>query len=485
MNFEKALQENYAKWKNRDYFFEKKNGVYEAITYGDFLDKTRRFATCLLSKDYAGKNILLYGKNSINWMIADLAVLHYVGACASVSKEWKYEDIHCAIGQLDIPCVIYGSEQAEVIAQIRVDFPEIEYIPLDALEDYIAGITLEEAEAKCIPQDENKCCKIVFSSGTTSKPKVVMLSRKNMFAGYPALLRRCPFDETDVNYLFLPLSHTYGGILNFLYGLVAGFSIYLCSSVNDMAQEILEVNPTIFSAVPVVCRRFYDGYGAHIGKAFGNRIKYLFCGAAHFDREIRRAYIDSGLNIMTAFGLSETAASGSIQYPFDTDDTSDGTVAEEIKVKILDPDEKGIGEIAIKGDLVFLGYAGDEELTRSLFTEDGFFRTGDTGYLLPDELHGGFRLYHTGRIKKILLGENGENIEPTHIEEKICSQNANINKALVYMTDNTLSCNLYLKEAEDRDWDAFFKAINDELPSYEKIRKYDVSLDSVEKRMKQ
>lgn len=485
MNLEKVLKENYAKWQNEDYIFEKKNGVYEAITYGAFLDKTRKFAAYLLTKKYEGKPIMLYGANCIEYMIADLAVQHYVGVSVGISKEWKYDDVTGTMEMLDIPCVIYGADKKDVIDALKDAYPAVDFICFEDMAQLIQVITLEEAEKMCVPQGEDDCCKIVFSSGTTSKPKAAMLSRRNIFAGLPSLLRRCPFTEKDVDYLFLPLNHTYAGIYNFLYSVVTGFKVYLCSSVNDMAQEILEVKPTIFCTVPLICKKFYEGYGEHIGMAFGPNIQYIFCGGAKLDEEIMEAYKKNGLHLMNAYALSETASTFAIQYPDDPDNEAVGTVAEEADVVILNPDENGAGEIAIKGDMVFLGYAKDEALTKSVFTEDGYFRTGDLGYLVPDERKGGQKLYLTGRIKKILLGANGENIEPTHIEELIAGQNPNINKVLVYMQDNTLSCHVYLKQEEDCDWEDFFEKINDGLPSYEKIRKYEVSLDSVEKRLKQ
>lgn len=485
IDFEKVLEINKAKWQNRDYIFEKRNGVYEAVTYGTFVDRVRVFAQYLSGQGYSGKPILIYGANSVNLMIADLAILHYVGISVCVSKEWKYDDIYRAVKMLDIKCVIYGEDKSEVIDALREALPELEYISFTQVGEITESGMASESEEPVVPQDNEICCKIIFSSGTTAKPKAVMLCKRNIFAGVPSLLRRCPFNETDVDYLFLPLSHTYGGIYNFLYGLVSGFSIYLCSSVNEMAQEILEVNPTIFCGVPAIYRRFYEGYGEHIAMAFGPNIKYLFCGGACLDEDIRRAYKNSGLSLMDAYGLSETASTFSIQYPDDLDCKCVGTVAEDIEVVILNPDENGIGEIAVKGDNVFLGYAKDEELTKSLFTEDGFFRTGDVGYLLPDEEHGSHRLYLTGRIKKILLGENGENVEPTHIEKLICEKNSNINKALIYMQDNILSCHVYLLDREERDWEKFFEEINADLPSYEKVRRFDVVIDSVERRLKQ
>lgn len=473
---EQILECNERKWQEHPYLFEKVAGEWKGKTYGDFLEDVRGLAGWLVSLGLLGKPVLLYGENSRLLMTADLALLHYVGISVCVSKEWKEKDLLRAVKQLEISYILYGEEKQAVIDRVKEKLPSLTCICLSSV---------QKVPGQWEPRKEEECCKIVFSSGTTAHPKAVMLSEKNIFAGLDSLYRRCPFDEKDVDYLFLPLSHTYGGIYNFLYSLVFGFRIYLCSGIRGMEQEILEVNPTLFCGVPAIYRRFYEHYGQRIGTAFGSRIAYLFCGGAYFDEDIRKAYKESGLNMMEAYGLSETASTFAIQYPQDPDTRSVGTIAEDIKVKVLSPDACGIGEIAVKGDNVFLGYAGDEELTDSVFTGDGYFRTGDLGYLEADERNGGKKLYLTGRIKKVLLGENGENVEPIHIEHIICGRDANISKALVYMENSKLGCHIYLKEPENRDWEAFFAGLNAELPGYERIGQYDIAVDSVEKRLKQ
>lgn len=478
IDFEKKLAENYEKWNDRDHIFEKKNGTYQAVKYGELLRNAGGFAGHLLSLGFKGKNIMLYGENSASYMVADLAVLQYVGVSVCVSKEWQGGEVLRAIELLDVACVIYGPEKKSVMEEVAEQYPDILMISMDD----VCGL---QKEVELVPQDNDICCKIVFSSGTTAMPKAVMLSKRNLFAGLDSLYKRCPFNEEDVDYLFLPLSHTYAGIYNFLYSLVFGFQIYLCSGMKELAGDLLEVNPTIFCGVPVIYRKLYEAYGNKLAVAFGNRIKYLFCGGAHFAEDMRQAYKDCGLNMMEAYALSETASTFAIQYPFDPDVKTAGTVAEDIEVKVLNPDENGVGEIVVRGDNVFLGYANDEVLTAAVFTEDGFFKTGDLGYLLPDEEHGGYRLYITGRKKKMLIGENGENIEPTHIEKLICEKDANINKALLYIQDGKVGCHIYLMTDEERNWDAFFEEVNNELSGYERIRHYDVVLDSVEKRLKQ
>lgn len=482
IQLEKILRSNCEKWENKEHVFEKINGEYKGITYSNFIKQTRDLAGYLISKGLKQKNIMIYGNNSSKYMIADLAVLHYVGVSVCVSKEWNETELKQAIKLLDISCVIYGEDKKDIIMEVAQECSSPIYISLDEALDESAKCTYEVLEET----DAESCCKIVFSSGTTSNPKAVMLSKKNIFAGLDSMFRRCPFNENDVDYLCLPLSHTYAGIYNFLYSMVFGFSIYLCSSNAVMGQEILEVNPTLFCGVPLIYKRFYEGYGNNIAKAFGNRIKYLFCGGALMDENIRRAYKDSGLNMMEAYALSETASTFAIQYPYDDDVETVGTIAEEIDVKIINADEQGIGEIVVKGDNVFLGYVGNEELTQSVFTTDGYFKTGDLGYLKADEKNGGHKLYIVGRIKKVLIGENGENIEPEHIEKLICEKEPGVNKAQLYIQNGKLCCHLYIgNELVEKDWDVFFEEVNSVVLSYEKIRQYDVILDSTEKRWKQ
>lgn len=491
MKFKKTLLENYFKWKDRDYVFEKVDERFQATTYGEFLEKSHMLAGYLLKQGLSGKKIMIYGENSPALMMADLAVLEYVGISVWISKEWTGDEVAGTLDFLDISCIIFGEEKRGIVEGATQNYPEILCISTVDFEkiwgEECASLTgsqtalLEQLE----PQPQDVCCKIVFSSGTTAAPKAAMLSKKNIFAGVESLYRRCPFHEGDVDYLFLPLNHTYGGIYNFLYSLIFGFSIYLCSDISKIGQELLEVRPTLFCGVPAIFRRLYEGYGAHIGQAFGDRIQYLFCGGASFEEEIRKAYIDAGLHFMGAYALSETASTFAIQYPDDPDTSCAGTIAEDLDVKIIDADSDGVGEVVVKGDNVFMGYANDPVLTEKVFTEDGYFKTGDLGYIVPDERNGGQKLYITGRCKKILIGENGENVEPGHLERLIEEKNKNINKAFMCIKDGKLGCVLYLKEPEDRDWQAFFDEINETLPKYERIKHFSVELDSVEKRLKQ
>lgn len=464
ISLNQVLLEDYKKWHDREYIFEKKNNKFESITFGEFVDKVTGFAKYLLSKNLKEKNIAIFSKNCIPWMIADIAIMNYVGVSVGLSKEWKFEGVKYAIEKCDIDCLIYSNDMNEIVDKIKEIFSDILYI---SIEDEFESC-IEESSLDLVARDNLVPAKIIFTSGTTSLPKAVTLSLKNIFSGFESLKRRCQFDITDVCYLFLPLSHTYGCIYNFIFSLISGYQIYLASAIMNIESELLEVNPTIFCAVPLIYSKIYMDNKESLKNSFGNNIKYLFSGGAKFTLEIRQAYIESGLNIMEAYALSETSSSLSIDYPNDNDGESVGTIFEDIDVKISNKNEEGIGDILVKGDNVFIGYYNDSELTEKAFTEDGYFITGDLGCIKNN------KLYLKGRKDIVLVLDNGENISPKELEDNIMSLNSNISRVKVYIKNKKLSCDLYLKQIDFTNWDEFFKVFNKSIPKYKHIKQYDI-----------
>lgn len=485
------LESLYKNRKEQLYVFEKKNGSFKGTDYGTFIEETVGFAEYLLSRGMQQRKIMIFGENSKDWMVADLAVLGFVGVSVGVPKEWRPDDILYFVEKLDVACIIYSETMAEVVETVRAGKPDLCVISMQReMPAMIAqGLSLVKRKSDLFAfadKDEEICSKIYFTSGTGSYPKAVMLSLKNIFAGRKSLQRRCPFDETDASFLFLPLSHTYGGIYNFLYSLAFGFRLYLASSPKNMDVELREANPTIFCGVPLIYRRIYESSPEHFAKAFGSQIRYLFCGGAYLDEKIKQAYRKAGLNLQEAYALTETSSSLCIDYPNEQDLRCVGTVFEDIDVKILvEEDAEGgesrstgavnpVGEIVVKGDNVFLGYAGEADMTKSVFTQDGYFRTGDIGYIRDE------KLYLCGRKKKIIIGENGENIDYQRIEQRIKEKSEAICKVQVFLRQERLSCYVFLTKEEDVDWAEFFRKINEEAPKYERISEYKIFHDSIQ-----
>ncbi len=470
MQLKRIIKNNYHNYYNNDYIYEKEDNKYKSITYGRFIEESLGMAKYLLDNNYKNKIIMIISENSTKLMQLDLAITLYVGVSAIVSKEWKEKDVLLGIEEIKPDCLIYSNKYQELVTNV-LEKTNIKTININEID------TKYNKELLDLPiKSQKSLAKIIFSSGTTGKSKGVKLSLTNIFFGYKNLLRRCNITNQDSAYLFLPLNHTYGEVFNFMYSLIAGFKIYLASDTKNIAPELLETNPTIFCAVPLVYNKLLEAYQDNIDKAFGTNIKWLFCGGAPMSKETRKIYKDKGLFLMQAYALSETASSLTIAYPGKDDLESVGEIFEDVEVKIINKDQDGIGEIIVKGDNVFLGYT-DPKLTKKVFDEEGFFHTGDLGYVKNN------KIYLKGRKKKMLLTSNGENIEAAAIENNIKNRSKSIKDVKAYIKDDKIAVNIYIV-AED-NYEKIIEDYNNEVPRYERVSYFDLHNDSLDTRLKQ
>ena len=471
MRLKNVIKRDYTKWNKDPYIYEKNSeGKYEYITFGDFVKKSLGYAKYLIDNGYKNKKIIIISENSKELMEFDLAVSFYVGVSAVVSKEWKANDLIAGIDELKADLVIYSSRFEELVKEVEKK-TKIKTLSMDKVKSQFDESLLD------LPiKNQNKVAKIVFSSGTTGKSKAVMLSLKNVFAGYASLNRRCNLSHKDSAYLFLPLNHTYAAVYNFMYSLVGGYSLYLASSTQNIGKELLETNPSVFCAVPLVFNNLLAAYKDNINMAFGKNIKYLFCGGAPISKETRQTYKDKGLFLMQAYALSETSSSLCIAYPGDDDLESVGTIFEDMIVKVDNPDKDGVGEIVCKGDSVFLGYT-DPSLTKRVFDDEGFFHTGDLGIIKNN------KIFLKGRKKKMLLTSNGENVMAESIENGLKELDKNINNVKAYIKNDKIEVSIYVDG--DIDADKIIEEYNSKVPKYEKVATYVVVKDSIDVRLKQ
>lgn len=472
---EKFLRADYEKWRDIDYLHEMVDGKYIGITFGEFIEKVNYLATYLIDSGYKDKHVGIYSPNSLAWTIADVAIMNYVGLSIGLNKDWKDDNLDYAINKCEIDLMLYSKLLEDKINAVKPRHPGVEFICIE--DEFERMLDCGKASCKELfaldPVDENKPAKIVFTSGSTSFPKAVMLSIKNIYASYEALGRRIQVDENDICYLFLPLNHTYGSIFNFLYSLVFGFKIYLNGDIKNMAQEMMMVKPTIFCAVPLVCVKFVDASKAMnvpLKMILGGKIRYLFIGGSCLPYDIRQAFIDQGMNPQNAYALSETSSGFSIDYPDVTDMDSAGTLLEYVDAKVIDPDVDGIGELAIKGPNVFAGYLNDPQATERAFDKDGYFLTGDLGKIV------GTMVYVKGRKDTMLVLINGENVSSKRICDKVKEADPRIVSVKAYIRDEMLTCDIFVKSKADMegDWQEVIDKVNEGLSKYEKIRHFSV-----------
>ena len=466
------LDDNNRKYSSDAFIFEKHDNDWRSKSVGDFVQDVKNFAAFLQHENLTHKKIAIYAANSYNYLVCDAAIMGYVGISVTISKEWTEYDLDNSIQIINYDAIVYDQAHADVIEQLRDKYPDIKYIRIEDItrpNEYALDESLIKRE---------DVCKIVFSSGTTGIPKAVMLTQRNMFSNFDNLNRRAPMSHDDVDYLFLPLSHTYASISNFCSVLITGMQLYLCSDVRQIASEIQEVRPTIFCAVPLIFERFYAACKAQNidpKVLLGGRIRHLFAGGAHMDPEMIRFFKEHHTGLLNTYGLSETSAVVAVEYHNEDDFDSDGTIFENQEVKIDQPDSNGIGEILVRGENITPGYYGNELLTKQAIDDEGFFHTGDLGRIENN------KIYVTGRKKRIILLANGENVYPDNIEP-LLMQNEHVKNAKVYEKNKQIFASIYCDEKIDLK--PIIEAVNSELPIYSRIQDYELKLDQLGARIK-
>ncbi|MDR1196721.1 MAG: AMP-binding protein [Candidatus Nomurabacteria bacterium] len=463
LSIQKVLETAGNKWPKRNFVYEKKHGEYVPKTFAEFTQDSKNLAEFLLSKKLGGQQIAILGDNSYNFMVADMAVMGYVGVSVTLNSMWGVKDCQRAMKILDAKVFFYDNRHQNIARELKKIYPKIEFIKLEDIAEIAKGFN---AEPKIAETDTTKLSKIIFSSGTTSVPKAVMLSQKNMFAGINSLLRRTGFTTSEITYLFMPLCHVFGGICSFLYSLVGGCPIYLSSGKEHILEELKEIKPTAFSVVPLMLEIIYAGIDDQtkakakkamklsnflllfkidirrklfkkLHEGFGGELKYLFCSGAKLDNEIKQFFKDAGVNLLEAYASTETAASLALEYPSSKKLDSAGTIYEDIDVKIDSPNAAGIGEILVRGDSVCLGYYKNDKANEQAFDRDGYFRMGDLGFM--DQSRG---IFLHGRKKRTILLSNGVNVYPDEIERDL--EGGCVRKVKVYEDKQKIVAEFYV-----------------------------------------
>lgn len=310
---------------------------------------------------------------------------------------------------------------------------------------------------------------MLFTSGTTAMSKAVALSHKNICVNLMDIASVLEINERDTMLSFLPLHHTFECTTGFLYPLYKGACVAYCEGIRHIADNIKEYKVTAMVSVPILYENMYKKmikgiekkgkldtvkkgikisnillkFGIDIRKKMfkeihdilGGKVRLFINGAAALDREVEKGFNSLGFRIAQGYGLTETSpviSTGNDKYE---KIGSVGKTLPSIEVKIDNPNEEGIGEIVVKGPNVMLGYYENDEATNKVL-KDGWFYTGDLGYLDKDEY-----LFITGRKKDVIVLKNGKNIYPEELE------------TLVGRIDGVKECMIYGKPEEDDEAD--------------------------------
>ena len=481
------------------------NDKIEIKTFRDFKEDVEKIGTKLIDMGLENKRIAIIGKNSYEWATSYLAST-IVGVVVPIDKECKKEAIIEFINKGEVDCVIADTKYLDIINNGKDEILKKNVILIDInnkskyvnystfMDDGETLRTKGDKRFEEIKVNPNEMKILLFTSGTTGNSKAVMLSHKNICSNIISIASIVKVDNSTSVLSILPLHHTYECTIGFLLVLYGGGNIAFCDGLKYISKNILEYKPTFILCVPLLLENVYKKITKSlkdslpvkytkkegnlidnipfffkpivkrkVKKSLGGKIKTFIVGAAKINANIVTDYFKLGIKVLQGYGLTECSplVAGNNDTCFKAE--SCGMPIPNVKYKILEPNNEGIGEIVVKGPNVMIGYYKDEKNTKKAL-KDGWFHTGDLGYIDEDEF-----LYITGRNKNMILTKNGENIYPEEIEE-ILNENELITEALVIgepdEKDDVLVNAKILPNIE-----ALKEFFGNKIPSKEEIRK--------------
>ncbi len=455
-------QKNYQK---DSMFVTKKEGIWTPMDTTTFIEKALLVSRGLIAFGIsAGDKIAVASTNRVEWNILDIAVQQVGAILVPLYPNISVNDYRFILNDSSTRiCVVGNKELWDKISSIRKDVPSLEHLfVFDEIEGCSHWSEISEKAQITDPSEvksrmdlvkSGDLVTIIYTSGTTGNPKGVMLSHSNILSNVFACQSRIPADNNSNVLSFLPVCHIYERMLHFLY-MYIGCSIYFGESMETIGENIREVKPDVFSAVPRLIEKVYDkiiAKGDELsglkkklffwavaiaenyelkGKsplykmqlaiarklifskwqlALGGNVKAIASGSAALQPRLARIFLAAGIPILEGYGLSETSPVVTVNS-FDKGICfgSVGTLIEHVEVKIAED-----GEILVKGPNVMLGYYNNEEATNEVMDKDGWFHTGDIGVFIEDKF-----LKITDRKKEIFKTSGGKYIAPQAMENK-------------------------------------------------------------------
>jgi long-chain acyl-CoA synthetase len=466
-----------------DGYFTKEGGHWKAASWSSYVEQTRTAARALLTLGIKRKHgtedpyscVCILGFNRPEWCIVDVASMAVGGSPAGIYTTCSPTEVAYIVNHTQAKLIVVENhDQWKKIEEERANLPALEYVVLmkgvEAIDDDMV-LTWDEFMAKAEESSDElldeyiealapeELATLIYTSGTTGPPKGVMLSHENLAWTAKAAISMVEIDSGDCSVSYLPMSHIAEQMFTLHVPATAGSQVYFAESIEKVADNFKEVQPTILFAVPRIWEKFYAGVSSKLALATGvkaklvgwarnsgaavndlrNRgqepsgllaLKYRFfnkkvygplkealglsrakicvSGAAPINAEILKFFSGLDVVIREVYGQSEDTGPTSFNLMGKTKLGSVGPAVPGVEVKIADDDE-----ILVKGPNVFLGYYKDEEATSDAL-KDGWLYSGDLGKIDAD----GF-LHITGRKKDIIITAGGKNIAPKNIEASL------------------------------------------------------------------
>ncbi len=451
------------------------------------------------------KKIAIIGENVIGWVIAYYATL--CGGNVTVPMDYKLpaEDLCDQLIRCGCDALVYTAKFSSMVEEFKNDdkMPIKHWFCIDNFDTYINnGLEIYDGGDKSFEDIEVKpddlAC-ISYTSGTTAKSKGVMLSHKNIASNCSSACRAHSGRHVIG---FIPLNHTYAWVSALFATYIVIEWGYMCDSIKDIQKDLVKIKPYNFSGVPLVVETIYDkiwktarrtgredvlkkglkisNFLMKLGidkrrKIFktildnlGGNLDMIICGSANLDPKYEKGMHDFGIDIFNGYGLTECSPGVTCNRADKFKFGSVGTPLDCCEIKIVNPDDEGVGEIYVKGTNVMVGYYGDPEATAAAFDGE-WLKTGDFGRIDKD----GF-LFMVGRKKNLICLSNGKNVSPEELEDKLRRIDY-VAEVLVYADDKKIIGEFFLNEEDYPDARARLKddvdKFNRNMPSFKNINK--------------
>ena len=478
-------KKQYTQW------FDTKEGGY---TYGSFKSKCDNLSKTLTQYGIgAGDKVAILSQSTPNWSIAFYSTTVFGRIAIPILPDSSENEVTNIINHSESKVIFVSQRLRSKISQEIID-KMVLVIDLDTFEFIKADDEKFTCDGKPSVPTPDEIATIIYTSGTTGSAKGVVLSHRNLTSNVITCYHSCKRTDKDRWLSILPMAHTLEMTLGMLYPMYCGASVYYLQKppVPSLLMKALKVvKPTTMLTVPMIIEKVYKNsilptikksrtltwmnenmnglmcriIGMKLKKTFGGHVTFYGIGGAKLDPEVEAFLLKAKFPYAIGYGLTETSpllgyamhgwrAVGSLGYP---------VYNVQLKLHDVNP-ETGEGEIVAKGPNVMLGYYKDPKRTKSVFTEDGWFRTSDIA--VQDEKG---RFYIKGRNSNMILGPSGENIYPEEIENVI-NNIEGVSESIVVERDGKL---VALVQPTDNfiDWDN-----ESEDKIYEKLDKWKASL---------
>lgn len=430
---------------------------YREITHKQVREMIDQMGTALIDMGLKNKRIAVIGENRYEWEIAYLSIVCGTGLVVPLDKSLPENELKDLIKRSDVEAIFYTQKYEEILKRSKLEgvgkLKHLISMDKKVHEDGIYAFEELIEKGKNLIKAGNKefinakinneeMSIMLFTSGTTSKSKIVALSHKNLCSNLMDIASILDINSNDVFLSFLPIHHVFECTVGFLFALYSGAQTVFCDGIRHIIDNLCEYKVSFMASVPAIYERLYKIIRKQLEKSgdlqeildkkensqnlsmeekkmifkeihdmLGGNLKLMISGAAALDREIEKKFRDLGLNLVQGYGLTETSPVVAVGTNEHYKCGSIGITVPSVEARIDDANKEGIGELVVKGPSIMLEYYGNKEETRKALEPEGWFHTGDLARIDEE----GY-IFICGRKKSVIVLKNGKNIFPEEME---------------------------------------------------------------------